>query len=113
MIDHLTEATKRIHRRGERSPSALTPTELRVAELVCAGHTNSSAARELFVSASTISTHLRSIYAKLHVNSRVLLVLALQAESTLEAAQAHDRSTDEPRRHSRPVSGVYGFARRA
>lgn len=59
--------------------TTLTPAELRVAELVCAGHSNSSAARELFVSASTISTHLRSIYAKLHVNSRVKLLLALQA----------------------------------
>ncbi len=41
--------------------------------LVVQGHTNRATAAALFVSANTISTHLRSIYNKLDVNSRVQL----------------------------------------
>ena len=52
---------------------ALTDTEIRVVRLVVQGHTNRATAAALFVSANTISTHLRSIYSKLGVNSRVQL----------------------------------------
>ncbi|WP_426510178.1 AAA family ATPase [Dactylosporangium sp. McL0621] len=58
--------------------SALTETEARVAGLIVAGHTNRSAAAELGVSANTIGTHLRAIFAKLGVNSRVQLTNALR-----------------------------------
>ncbi|MFD8525092.1 ATP-binding protein [Streptomyces capillispiralis] len=59
---------------------ALTPAERKVAWLVAQGHTNRATARELFVSPSTVATHLRSVFAKLGVDSRVRLtrlVLAL------------------------------------
>lgn len=59
--------------------SSLTRTEQRVARLIAAGHTNRSAARELALSANTIATHLRAIFGKLGVNSRVQLTLALMA----------------------------------
>lgn len=52
---------------------ALTDSELEVARLVAEGFTNREAAERLFVSHYTISGHLRSIYAKLDVNSRVEL----------------------------------------
>ncbi|MGZ0151925.1 ATP-binding protein [Kribbella sp. WER1] len=52
---------------------ALTPMERRVALLVADGHTNRSAAEELVVSASTVGTHLRAVFGKLGVNSRVQL----------------------------------------
>jgi DNA-binding CsgD family transcriptional regulator len=52
---------------------ALTDSELEVARLVAQGFTNREAAERLFVSHYTISGHLRSIYAKLNVNSRVEL----------------------------------------
>ena len=52
---------------------ALTDSERRVALLVADGHTNRSAATELMLSPSTISTHLRSVFTKLDVHSRVQL----------------------------------------
>ncbi|HEY3606312.1 MAG TPA: AAA family ATPase [Pseudonocardiaceae bacterium] len=52
---------------------ALTQSELKVARLVGAGHTNKAAAEELGVSVNTVGTHLRSAFAKLGVRSRVQL----------------------------------------
>ena len=56
---------------------SLTPTERRVARLIADGHTNRSAAKELALSPNTISTHLRSVFGKLSVNSRVQLARAM------------------------------------
>jgi DNA-binding CsgD family transcriptional regulator len=55
---------------------ALTPTELRVVDLISAGHTNRSAAAELGVSPNTVNTHLRAVFRKLDVKSRVQLTIA-------------------------------------
>jgi DNA-binding CsgD family transcriptional regulator len=56
--------------------AALTPTELRVVDLISAGHSNRSAAVELGVSPNTINTHLRAVFRKLDVKSRVQLTNA-------------------------------------
>jgi DNA-binding CsgD family transcriptional regulator len=50
--------------------SGLTEAERRVAVLIGSGHTNKSAASELGVSINTVGTHLRSIFAKLDIQSR-------------------------------------------
>ena len=52
---------------------ALTDSETAVARLVAQGLTNREAASHLFVSPHTVSGHLRSIFTKLGVNSRVEL----------------------------------------
>jgi DNA-binding CsgD family transcriptional regulator len=44
-----------------------------VARLVAQGLTNREAAQRLFVSHHTVSGHLRSVFTKLGVNSRVAL----------------------------------------
>ncbi|MEU4604554.1 AAA family ATPase [Kribbella sp. NPDC023972] len=59
--------------RAQQGWEALTPMERRVALLVAEGHTNRSAADELVLSVSTVGTHLRSVFGKLGVNSRVQL----------------------------------------
>ncbi|RZU18507.1 regulatory LuxR family protein [Kribbella rubisoli] len=59
--------------RAQEGWEALTPMERRVALLVAEGHTNRSAAEELVLSASTVGTHLRAVFGKLGVNSRVQL----------------------------------------
>ncbi|WP_410784817.1 ATP-binding protein [Kribbella sp. C-35] len=59
--------------RAQEGWESLTPMERRVALLVAEGHTNRSAAEELVVSASTVGTHLRAVFGKLGVNSRVQL----------------------------------------
>lgn len=53
--------------------TALTPAERRVALLIGTGHTNKSASTELGVSVNTVGTHLRSVFAKLNIQSRVQL----------------------------------------
>jgi DNA-binding CsgD family transcriptional regulator/tetratricopeptide (TPR) repeat protein len=65
-------------RRGSRGPrhrpatgwEALTPTERRVAELVAQGRSNPDIAVELFLSRSTVQTHVSHILAKLGLHSR-------------------------------------------
>jgi DNA-binding CsgD family transcriptional regulator/tetratricopeptide (TPR) repeat protein len=59
---------------------ALTDTEQRVARLVGEGHSNRSAAGELMLSPNTIAAHLRTIFRKLEVNSRVQLANKLRDE---------------------------------
>ncbi len=57
---------------------SLTGAEVRVAELVASGMTNRATAEELIVSPHTVDAHLKHMYAKLGIHSRVeLTVLAL------------------------------------
>lgn len=67
--------------RGERlRPShgwdSLTPTEARVVAQVAAGMTNPQIAAALFMSRSTVKTHLVHVYAKLGIASRAELAAA-------------------------------------
>jgi DNA-binding CsgD family transcriptional regulator len=59
--------------RNSHGWAALTPAEKKVALLVANGHTNRDAAAALVLSPHTISTHLRAVFSKLDVNSRVQL----------------------------------------
>jgi sigma-54 dependent transcriptional regulator, acetoin dehydrogenase operon transcriptional activator AcoR len=52
---------------------SLTPTEWSVAEQVATGLTNREAAERLFLSPHTVGFHLRTIYRKLEIGSRVEL----------------------------------------
>jgi DNA-binding CsgD family transcriptional regulator len=62
---------------------ALTDMERRVALLVAGGHTNRAAADELLLSPSTVSTHLRAVFTKLGVHSRVQLAhVVLRGDGT-------------------------------
>jgi DNA-binding CsgD family transcriptional regulator len=59
--------------RAETGWEAMTDSELAVARLVAQGLTNREVAEQLFVSPHTVSSHLRSIFAKLGINSRLAL----------------------------------------
>jgi DNA-binding CsgD family transcriptional regulator len=62
--------------------AAMTKSELAVAQLVATGLTNREIAERLFVSPHTVNTHLRQVFAKLEVNSRVDLTrLATERDS--------------------------------
>jgi DNA-binding NarL/FixJ family response regulator len=52
----------------------LTARELQVVNLVAKGHPNKQVAHQLHISAWTVSTHLRRIFAKLGVDSRAAMV---------------------------------------
>lgn len=58
-------------------PSALTPSERRVADLAASGRRNREIADELFVSVKAVEFHLGNAYRKLDVSSREQLLDAL------------------------------------
>jgi DNA-binding CsgD family transcriptional regulator len=64
---------------------SLTDTERRVADLVAEGLSNRQAANRLFLSTHTVAFHLRHIFCKLGISSRVQLA-RLTAEQSGEAA---------------------------
>ena len=49
----------------------LTPQEQRVLRLLAAGHSNQEISRTLVVSLNTVKTHIKQLYSKLQVNSRI------------------------------------------
>jgi DNA-binding NarL/FixJ family response regulator len=83
------EAVRELRRLGRRvvrasaepAGDALTAREREIAELVAAGRTNREVAEQLVLSPRTIDAHLRSIYGKLGVRSRVELAGAMQREA--------------------------------
>lgn len=60
---------------------ALTPTELKVVDLVAAGLSNPQIAGRLFISPRTVSTHLSHVFAKVGVSSRAELAVAMTKRS--------------------------------
>lgn len=55
--------------------AGLTPREVEVLQLVAGGRRNEEIAAQLFLSNQTVKNHVRSIYSKLNVESRVEAVL--------------------------------------
>ena len=77
--------------------ASLTEAEIRVARLIADGHTNKSAAAQLGVSANTVGTHLRSVFAKLDVRSRVQLTNLLHAREPEGLTREPFTATIQPR----------------
>jgi DNA-binding CsgD family transcriptional regulator len=74
----LRAAGGRLRPIGARSdPSALTPTEQRIAELAAGGLSTLQIARSLYVTAKTVDWHLGNAYRKLGIHSRRQLAEAL------------------------------------
>ena len=66
---------------GARADGALTAREREIALLVAGGRTNREIAEQLVLSTRTIEAHLRTIYAKLGLRSRVELTRAMAEEA--------------------------------
>jgi DNA-binding CsgD family transcriptional regulator len=75
--DELTRSGARLIREPASGVEALTPSEVRVAELAAEGLTNREVAQALFVSEKTVETHLGRVYRKLDIKSRHALPGAL------------------------------------
>jgi LuxR family transcriptional regulator, maltose regulon positive regulatory protein len=58
----------------ERLPEPLSGRELEVLALMAAGESNGEIARRLFVSVTTVKTHLNNLYRKLGTSSRTRAV---------------------------------------
>jgi DNA-binding CsgD family transcriptional regulator len=84
-------------RKGTRGPrqrpttgwASLTPTELAVVELITEGLTTVEVAHRLYVSRHTVATHVKHVFSKLGISSRV--ELAAIAAPRLSSRAAPDR----------------------
>ncbi len=56
-------------------PSDHTPREQVILDMLCQGHAPKEIGEALFLSVSTVKTHIRSLYRKMDVSSRTQLVL--------------------------------------
>jgi DNA-binding NarL/FixJ family response regulator len=75
-VRELRRLGHRVRRDSGESFGALTGREREIADLVAGGRTNREVAEQLVLSPKTIEAHLRNIYAKLGVRSRVELARA-------------------------------------
>jgi DNA-binding CsgD family transcriptional regulator len=73
--------------------ASLTEAERRVATLISDGHTNKATASALGVSINTVGTHLRAIFAKLGVQSRVQLANRLASHASQVPVDSMRRPT--------------------
>jgi DNA-binding NarL/FixJ family response regulator len=71
----------RISGRRAAPGGTLTPGERQIAELVAGGLSNKQIAAQLYLSVSTVETHLSQVYAKLGVHSRTQLAQHLSAQA--------------------------------
>ncbi len=83
----LGQLGQRPYRRSRRGPTgavgieALTERELQVARLVVDRRTNPEIAAELFLSQKTIESHLRNVFNKVGVDSRVALARLIERDA--------------------------------
>ena len=82
--DELSRSGARLIREPASGVEALTPSEVRVAELAAEGLTNREVAQALFVSEKTVETHLGRVYRKLDIKSRHALPGALAERQATE-----------------------------
>lgn len=78
---------------GGQGLESLTERERQVADLVVTRHTNPEIAAALFLSPKTVETHLRHIFRKLDVTSRVEVARTIEAtvHHRPETSSAHGR----------------------
>jgi DNA-binding NarL/FixJ family response regulator len=69
-------ATRLMGQMRRPASEPLSQRELEVLELIAQGSTNREAAKQLFISETTVKTHLLHVYAKLGVNDRAAAVAA-------------------------------------
>jgi DNA-binding CsgD family transcriptional regulator len=73
----LVASGETVHRRTAESHDQLTPQEAQIARLARAGMSNPEIAAQLFLSVRTVEWHLRKVFTKLKISSRLQLQRAL------------------------------------
>lgn len=66
----------------------MTPRELEVAKLVCQGFNNSEIAKDLKIKHGTVKTHLRNVYRRIRVKSKIAMLLKLVDAATKFSAKS-------------------------
>jgi DNA-binding CsgD family transcriptional regulator len=100
LLDVEVEGTHyQLTRRGSEAADtvALSPREQEIAHMVAEGHHNKTIASVLEISAWTVNTHLRRVFAKLGVTSRAAMVTRLAARDPSAPARTSDEATHAPR----------------
>jgi DNA-binding CsgD family transcriptional regulator len=69
----LAASGAQVRKRTVDQSDQLTVRETQIAQLVATGATNAEIAAQLFISASTVEYHLKHIFQKRGINSRVML----------------------------------------
>ncbi|MGI5230644.1 ATP-binding protein [Actinoallomurus sp. CA-142502] len=112
----LSACGERPHRPAASPRDLLTPQELQIARLVAGGATSKEAAAQLFLSPRTVHAHLRNIFKKLGITSRLQL-RDLRLDSPEGSRQAQDphpgdgpEGSDDLREPEHPDDGVVGEA---
>lgn len=67
----------------------LTPRERQIAELICQGLRNGKIAKYLRIQPGTVKTHIRNIYRKVRVKSKIAMLLRFIAD-TKELSSRYD-----------------------
>ena len=88
-----------MHEKNEdviNSISSLTTREKEILSLIVEGHNKNKIAESLNLSAHTVNTHIRNIFIKLNVHSRVELMLKVfnKKESEFEKSEDNDFDKD-------------------
>jgi DNA-binding NarL/FixJ family response regulator len=71
----------------------LTPRERQIAELICQGLRNGNIARSLRIRSGTVKTHIRNIYRKVQVKSKIGMLLRFVTEAKESSAQYNGTSS--------------------
>lgn len=75
----------------------LSPRELEIARMIAKGYPNKTIAAVLEISAWTVCTHIRRIFAKLGVGSRAAMVARLSEDGALADKNGDERKAGAPR----------------
>jgi DNA-binding CsgD family transcriptional regulator len=93
----LRDASRGPRRRARHGPTqgwaSLTDTEARVARCVASGRTNIETAQLLYMSRHTVDTHLRKIFQKLGIRSRVALALVVAEQGVASTSTSTSTAT--------------------
>ena len=80
LLDRFAASLDALERKPPPELDSLTPRELEILRLIAAGLSNAEIAAELFVSETTVKTHVSSVLRKLQLRDRVqAVVLAYEA----------------------------------
>ena len=66
----------------------LTPREREIAELICQGLRNGRIAKRLRIRPGTVKTHIRNIYRKVRVKSKIAMLLTFVTDSRVLSPQS-------------------------
>jgi DNA-binding NarL/FixJ family response regulator len=59
----------------------MSPRELQIAKLICQGFRNDDIAENLHITLGTVKTHIRNIYRRVQVESKIAMLLRFVADA--------------------------------